>query len=153
MWAKRLSYGSDKVLSSLSYLYSKLNGKRVSDQRLKCWNSQYELIIHVISIFVSNLVFSLVFWTTLPASRGLYSMKKPREFVHNKCKAFFIISWPFWTNIEYSHRVPTLIFLEIIVWELIDTSQWRNIKIFWYAQARQFPPQKSKIIIEITWHF
>ena len=67
--------------------------------------------VHVISIFVSNLVFSLVFWTTLPASRGLYSMKKPREFVHNKCKAFFIISWPpFWTNIEYSHRVPTLIF-------------------------------------------
>ena len=110
MWAKRLSCGSDEVLSSLSYLYCKPNGKRVSDQRSKCWNAQYELIIHVISIFVSNLVFSLVFWTTLPASRGLYSMKKPRELVHNKCKTLFIISWPFWTNIEYSHRVPTLIF-------------------------------------------
>ena len=57
----------------------------------------------------------------------------------------FIISWPFWKNVEYSHRVPTSIFLEIIVWELIDTSQWRiNIKIFWYAQARQFPPQQSE---------
>ena len=73
----------------------------------------------------------------MPASRRLYSMKKPREFVHNKCKTLFIISWPFWKNIEYSHKVPTSIFLEIIVWELIDTSQWRNIKIFWYAQARQ----------------
>ena len=79
MWDKRLSYESDEVLSSLSYLCCKLNGKRVSDQRSKCWNSQYELIIHVISIFVANLVFSLVFLTTLPASRGLYSMKKKKE--------------------------------------------------------------------------
>ena len=41
----------------------------------------------------------LVFWTTLPASRGSYSIKKPREFVHNKvnkCKTLFIISWLFW---------------------------------------------------------
>ena len=56
---------------------------------------------------ILNLCIYLVFWTTLPASRGLYSMKKPREFVHNKCKTLFIISWHFWTNIEYSHSVPT----------------------------------------------
>ena len=59
-------------------------------------------------------------------------------------KTLFTIAWPFWTNIEYSHRVPTLIFVEIIVWELIDTSQWRNTKIFLYAQARQFPPQQGE---------
>ena len=72
-----------------------------------------------------------------------------REFVHNKCKTLFIISWPFWINIEYSHRVPTLIFVEIIVWELIDTSQWRNVKISWYAHDN-FLHNKAKIIIEIT---
>ena len=47
IWAKRLSDGSDEVLCSLSsavsyfggYLYCKLNGKHVSDQRSKCCNA------------------------------------------------------------------------------------------------------------------
>ena len=44
LWAKRLSDGSDEVLSSLSSLslYCKLNGKRVSDQRSKCWRNAHE---------------------------------------------------------------------------------------------------------------
>ena len=154
MWAKRLSYGSDKVLSSLSYLYSKLNGKRVSDQRLKCWNSQYELIIHVISIFVSNLVFSLVFWTTVPASRGLYSMKKPREFVHNKCKAIFYNLLAFLNKYRILSQGSNLIFFRNYCLRVDrHESVTKHQNFFWYAQARQFPPQKSKIIIEITWHF
>ena len=74
-----------------------------------------------------------MFWS----SQGLYSMKKPREFVHNKFKTLFIISCLFSQGFN-------LIFVEIIVWELIDTSQWRNIDISWYAQARQFPPQQSE---------
>ena len=45
----------------------------------------------------------LVFWTTVPVSRGFYRMKKLREFVHNKCKTLFRVASPFWTNIEYSH--------------------------------------------------
>ena len=44
-------------------------------------------------------------------------------------------------------------FVEIIVWELTDTSQWRNIKIFCYAQLDNFFHNKAKITIEITWHF
>ena len=39
----------------------------------------------------------------------------------------FRIASPFWTNIEYSHRIPTSIFVEIIVGELIDTSQSTNV--------------------------
>ena len=39
-------------------------------------------------------------------------------------------------------------FVEIIVWELIDTSPWLNIKIFCYTPvlypARRFPPQQSE---------
>ena len=103
------------------------------------------ILIWIDYSYIFFLIFvSVVFWTTLIMSRSFYSMKKPREFVHNKWKILFIIDWPFWTNIEYSHRVSTLIFVEIIVWELVDTSQWRNIQIFWYAQARQFPPQQSE---------
>ena len=39
LWAKRLSDGSDDVLS---YLYWRFNGKRVSDQRSKCWRNAHE---------------------------------------------------------------------------------------------------------------
>ena len=34
-----LSNGSEEVLSSLSYLYCKVNSKRVSDKRSKCWDA------------------------------------------------------------------------------------------------------------------
>ena len=42
-WKRRsceLNDGSDEVLSSPSYLLCKLNAKRVSDQRSKCWNAR-----------------------------------------------------------------------------------------------------------------
>ena len=57
-------------------------------------------------------------------SRGSYSMPKPREFVNNKSEATFRIASHFWTNIEYSHRVQTSIFVEIILWELIPESEY-----------------------------
>ena len=34
----------------------------------------------------------LVFWTTVPVSRGSYSMPKPRELIHNKGETSFRIA-------------------------------------------------------------
>ena len=51
---------------------------------------------------------------------GPYSMPKPREFVHNKSEILFRIASHFWTNIEYSQRVQTSFFVEIILWG-VDT--------------------------------
>ena len=56
-----------------------------------------------------------VFWTTVPVSRGSYSIPKQRELVHNKSETSFRIASHFWTNIEYSHRVQTSIFVETIL--------------------------------------
>ena len=58
--------------------------------------------------------------STVPMSRGLYSMPKLREFVHNKSKTSFRIALHFWTNFKYSHRVSTS---EIILRELTPESE------------------------------
>ena len=93
-------------------------------------------------------------------SRFFYRMKKLTEFVHNKCKTLLRIASPFWTNIEYSHRIPTSIFVEIVVGGLIDPSQSTNcVKTSRFSSTSRhdnFPNKsnnKAKIIIEITWHF
>ena len=55
LWAKRLSNEGHEfeVLSSLSYLCCKLNGKRISDQRSKCWNAHgrltcFDMLLHTL---------------------------------------------------------------------------------------------------------
>ena len=70
------------------------------------------------------------FWSTVPVNPGSYSMPKPREFVHNKSETtLFRIASHFWTNIEYSHRVQTSIFVEIILCELTPVSKHRDFMI------------------------
>jgi len=100
----------------------------------------------------------LVLWTTVPVSRGFYSMPKLREFVHDKSKTLFRIASPFWTNIEYSHRVSTSIFVEIILWVLTPESEYEfslsvETSRFSMPKLENFPNHKAKIIIEIAWHF
>ena len=79
-------HGSDALLSSLSCLYCKLNGKRVSDQRSKCWRNAHErfqwsfcgywmYIVYCFNIhefLTLTAAYLTVFWTTVPVSRRLY---------------------------------------------------------------------------------
>ena len=79
-----------------------------------------------------------------------YNIPKLKEFVQSKSRTSFKIASHFLTNIEFSHRVPTSVFVEIYLWELTTESEYdfflkcRNIEIFWYVQTRKFPlPQRQ----------
>ena len=90
----------------------------------------------------------LVFWTTVPVSRGFDIMPKLRECVQNKSKTLFRIASHFWTNIEYSRRVLTSIFVEMILWELTPEAEYEfcvsKHPDFIYAHARKFPQPQSQ---------
>ena len=53
-----------------------------------------------------------------------YNIPKLKEFVQSKSRTSFRIATHFLTNIEFSHRVPTSIFVEIYLWELTTESEY-----------------------------
>ena len=121
---------SHKVLSICAKPKHYKNSNGVFDQRSKCWNTlgrfqqSFLWILNVLIIHEFLTAGYLVLWTTVPVSRGFHSIQKLREFVHNKSKTLFRIASHFCTNIEYSHRVRTSIFVEIILWELTPESEY-----------------------------
>ena len=81
-------------------------------------------ILNVLIIHEFLITEFLVFWTTVPVSRGFDIMPKLRECVQNKSKTLFRIASHFWTNIEYSRRVLTSIFVEMILRELTPEAEY-----------------------------
>ena len=71
----------------------------------------------------------------------------------------FRITSHFWTNIKYSHRVPTSIFVEIYLYELTAESDYKyflSVEILRFSsmpKVENFLHNKAKIIVEIAWHF
>ena len=51
-----------------------------------------------------------------------------RYFVHNKSKTLFRMASDFRINIDYCHRVRTSIFLQIILWEFTQESEYEFSK-------------------------
>ena len=102
----------------------------------------YWLLIHEFLILTAAY---LVFWTTVPVSRGFYSIKILKEFSRNKCKTLFRI-------------VPTLISVEILYECCRHRSQTTKDEfvskhrdfLVWHDN---FLKSKAKIIIKINWHF
>ena len=67
-WKRR----SSQLSSAVSYLYCKLNGKRVSDQRSKCWRNAHERFqwsfrgCLIIREYLISTAAYLGFWITVP---------------------------------------------------------------------------------------
>lgn len=103
---------TDIVKTRLVFPTENWNTEILSGARFQ-WSFLWILNVLIIHEFLTAGY--LVFWTTVPVSRGFYSTPKPREFVHNKSKTLFRIASHFSANIEYSRRVSTSVFVEIIL--------------------------------------
>lgn len=80
------------------------------------------------------------------------SMSNLGEFIHFRTKPLFTIAWYFWTNFENACRVSTLIFVDIILWELtleftlsVETNDFTLC-----AQAWKFPQIQTQ---NNTWNY
>ena len=109
-----------------------------ADQSSKCWYTigRFQWLFYwILNVLIFHEFLTagyIVFWATVPVSRGAYIMSKPREFVHNKSETIFTLS---------ERRQSTTLFG-------VETSRFYSM-----PKLENFLNHKAKIITEIAWYY